>query len=286
MLYSRTAGTNHATEYSPAHWDYPNCPTTQNGSSQEERDFLSPQRRRESGLLLMVVGFADTNAEALAESVRDLGFTVLSTTSEPEHGIIRLQVRTTDRAQAEEIASLPEVRWIEEVGELTLRNGTTTWVNQTNVTNSRTVWTKGLRGEGQIIGHIDGPIDINHCFFRDDTDNTVRPDHRKVVGLRNIRGTGLNDHGSFSAANAMGEDVDNDADATTPNANNGNAPRSRVTHGNVYDLNWLGGSVNLLRFFSTPSGLFPYLQLGPGLYRSKSGSTDGGFNVGFGVGRW
>jgi len=86
----------------------------------------------------------------------------------------------------------------------------------------------------------------------DATDNTVRPDHRKVVGLRNSSNTAnQSDHGTFSAGNAMGEDVNNDATSATPNANNGMAPRARVTHGNLSDLDLnAGGGTSFLNYLN------------------------------------
>ncbi len=205
-----------------------------------KRTFVSEERRAESGILLMVIAFEDAAAEELARSVKELGFEVVTIVDEPEHRIVRLRVRVDRPEDAAAIARLPAVKYIEEVGDLGLNNGTTSWVVQTNVMASRTVWDHGLRGEGQIIGHIDGALDLNHCFFRDSTDNTVRPAHRKVVGLRNSSGGTVEQaHGTFSAGNAAGEDFNNDADSATPNADNGNAPRARLTHGYLPDL---GGS--------------------------------------------
>ena len=202
-----------------------------------KHEFITRKRKAEQGILLTVVAFSDADINALADQVRALGFQVRSITNEPDLKIKRLQARIRVPADAQKIALLPEVQHIEELSEVTLNNGTTSWVIQSNVNNSRPLWDQGLLGQGQIIGHIDGLLDINHCFFRDDIDNTVRPGHRKVVGLRNTSGsTAGSDHGTFSAGNAAGEDVNNDAFSATPHANNGNAPRARITHGNLNDL--------------------------------------------------
>lgn len=214
-----------------------------------KRVFVSPRRAAEPGVLLMVMVFEDADVKALAASVRDLGFEVVGTTQEPELNIHRLKVRVREPADASQIARLPDVRYVEEIGDVTLNNGTTTWVIQTNVANSRTLWAQGLRGEGQIIGHIDGLIDMNHCFFRDAVNNTPNPAHRKVVGLRNAAGgTTDQSHGTFSAGCAAGEDINNDALSAAPNANNGNAPRARLSHGYLYDLDWVGGTVSFYNY--------------------------------------
>ena len=78
------------------------------------------------------------------------------------------------------IAAVPEVRWVEEAGTAAvLENATTTWVLQSAVSPTpatltppaplrvhRTIWDRDLFGQDQVIGHIDGPIDIGHRFFR------------------------------------------------------------------------------------------------------------------------
>ncbi len=216
-----------------------------------KHSFETPRRRAQAGILLTVVAFPDADLGALAQRVRTLGFEVVSTTDEPQHRILRLQVRVGRVSDAAQIAELEDVKYIEEVGEVTLNNGTTSWVLQSNTTNSRPLWDRQLRGEGQIIGHIDDVIDTNNCFFQDPVDNTVRPDHRKVVGLRNSSASGFGDHGTFSAGNAAGEDFNADAQAPTPNANNGNAPRARLTHGNLSDLDLnAGGGTSVFNYLS------------------------------------
>jgi Subtilase family len=211
--------------------------------------FVSERRKSEPGLLLLLTAFEDANLEDLANSIRELGFEVVSITNESKMNILRLTVRVTERNDVNRISLLRDVKYIEEVGDVTLNNGTTSWVLQTNVTNSRTIWAHGLRGEGQIIGHIDGALDMNHCFFQDPTNNIVRPSHRKVVGLRNVAGGALfQDHGTFSAGCAAGEDFNNDATSAAPNANNGNAPRARLTHGYLNDLQWLGGTASFYNY--------------------------------------
>ena len=100
-----------------------------------------------------------------------------------------------------------EIRWIEEVGEAKLDNGTTAGTIQSGIPGVASIWNAGLHGENQIIGAIDSVVDTNHCFFRDDLNNTVRPAHRKVVGLRDTSASGPGVHGTFVAGIAMGDDL-------------------------------------------------------------------------------
>ncbi len=204
-----------------------------------QRRFVTEEREA-AGILLTVVGFDRADARRLSAEIGELGMEVAAVNEEGERGTPRLVVRARELKDALLIARLPDVRTVEEVGDVTLNNGTTNWVLQSNLTNSRPVWDQGIRGEGQIIGHIDGPIDLNHCFYQDLGNNTPGPAHRKVVGARNAAGgTQAQAHGTFSAGNAAGEDVNNDALSATPNANNGNAPRARLSHGYLMDLDFI-----------------------------------------------
>jgi hypothetical protein len=213
------------------------------------REFVS-QERREAGDLLMVVGFPNESLAELQAALERLNVSIRSANLEIADGTARFVVGVPGLETAREIAEIPGVRSVEEVGDVTLNNGTTSWVIQSNVANSRPLWDRGLRGEGQIIGHIDGALDLTHCFFQDQVNNTPRPAHRKVVAVHNVNGgTNASDHGTFSAGNAAGEDVNADALSAVPNANNGNAPRARLAHAYLWDLNWIaGGTVTLLDY--------------------------------------
>ncbi len=219
-----------------------------------KRKFVSERRLAMPDVTLVVVAFPWADLSLLSNAVSNAGFEVLRTIDEQKYGIKRLIVRVGSHDDAKTLSTLDGIEVIEELGDITLNNQTTQWVNQTNLNNSRTIWAQGLQGEQQIIGHIDGVVDMANCFFRDDTDNTIRPSHRKVVGLRNAAAESFNDHGTFSAANAMGEDVNNDAGAAAPNVNNGNAPRARLTHGNLSDLSLAGGSVSFYNYLSQAHG--------------------------------
>lgn len=204
---------------------------------------LVSEERRAAGVQLVVLGFDRADAKALAEEIRGLGLSVSAANEEGEQRTPRLVVQANELDDARRIARLPDVRYVEEVGDVTLNNGTTSWVLQSNAANSRPIWARGIRGEDQIVGHIDGALDLNHCFFQDLASNTPGPAHRKVVAVRNAAaGTQSQGHGTFSAGNAVGEDVNNDALSPAPNANNGNAPRARVSHGYLSDLDFVGGT--------------------------------------------
>lgn len=219
------------------------------------RKFVSEARQAEPGLLLSIVAFEGASGREMGEQLRGRGAEIVSITDEPGNGILRFQVRVSSLEEARALAEIEDVKFIEEVGDVTLNNGTTQWVLQTNQSNSRTIWDHGLQGKDQIIGHIDGVIDLTNCFFQDPGLAMPGPAHRKVVGLRNAVGDPQNDHGTFSAGNAAGEDFNNDAQSATPNANNGSAPRARITHGNLFDLDFIpGGSVSFYQYLADAAG--------------------------------
>lgn len=157
----------------------------------------------------------------------------------------RLEVRAT-LGQLHHAARLPAVEWIEEVAEITPRNNTATWVVQTDVTNSRTVWAHGLHGEGQIIGHIDGPLDVTSCYFRDPVNNTPGPAHRKVIAYRSSSGLGADFHGTHTAGTAAGDQ--SPLNGTTDG--NGHAYAAKLSHSNLDDITGSG---------TASSNLYDYL---------------------------
>lgn len=211
-----------------------------------QRTFESDERRA-AGNLLLVVCFAGLPIRELTDAIERLGLQVRSSTIGRGRSEPRFVLSVDDTGVARQLAEIAGVRSVEEIGDITLNNGTTSWVLQSNTSGSRPLWNKGLRGDGQIVGHIDGALDLGHCFFRDATNNTPGPAHRKVVSVHNANG-GTTDasHGTFSAGNAAGEDVDADALSPTPNAQNGNAPRARLAHTYLYDMDWLGGTTSFV----------------------------------------
>jgi hypothetical protein len=109
---------------------------------------------------------------------------------------------TMPLALAGQLAQLASVQYVEEVGEITYRNDTVRWIVQSNSTNVTPLYTAGLRGENQVVGHMDGSININHCSFRD-TVNPVGPSHRKILSLNGT--SGYDQHGTHTAGTAVGD---------------------------------------------------------------------------------
>lgn len=199
-----------------------------------ELTFRTLERQGMEGMLLRTVLFPEADpapvvAALEAESAHDIN--VLD--DRPLGGSLQIQFVLPSKEALSAIARLNEVRWIEEVAEIVEDNGITAGTMQSGTPGNESVWDYEIHGEGQIIGVIDSRIvDIEHCWFRDNVNNTPNPAHRKVVGLRNNSGSGTGDHATFVSGIAAGDDVNNSG----ADANRGNAWAARISYGNNGDL--------------------------------------------------
>ncbi len=138
-------------------------------------------------------------AQTLAALAAIPGFTAL------EHGWSGREISvsaTMPLAAAQAIAALPAVRWIENTPQITLRNNTGRWIVQSNVNGSTPLYTKGIRGQGQIVGIMDGRINVNHCSFLDSI-NPIGPNHRKIRAYNSSLGS--DSHGTHVGGTAVGD---------------------------------------------------------------------------------
>jgi M6 family metalloprotease-like protein len=194
----------------------------------------SKERQDMAGLLVRLVLFPTADPEQVANQLRSLGATEARVFDDRElGGIARIECVIPSRDPLPEIAQIPGVRWIEEVPEVIEDNGNTAGTMQSGTPGTTPIWNQGLRGEDQIIGVLDSrALDMNHCWFEDNVNNTPNPAHRKVVGFRNASGDGAGGHATFVAGIVAGDDVNNLGAA----ANRGNAFNARLTYGNNGDL--------------------------------------------------
>ncbi len=102
------------------------------------------------------------------------------------------------------LADLAEVQFVEDAPENTLRSNTADrWIVQSNVLNVTPVYANGITGVGQIVGVIDGSLDMNHCSFRDAVNNTPGPGHRKVLAYNTALGAAS--HGTHVSGTIAGD---------------------------------------------------------------------------------
>lgn len=184
--------------------------------------YVDPERAAEAarGIYRLIVSLhEEVPAEGAALAAERLGMQLLRI--DPVGPSWLLLVRGT-RTQALELARRDDVAFVEEALEPVFRNDTTTWVVQSNQTGFRPIWARGLRGEGQIVGLIDGRLDMNHWQFRDPVNNTPGPNHRKVVAYNTSQGA--DSHGTHCAGTIAG-DLEPMNGQTT---HSGHAPKARL----------------------------------------------------------
>jgi hypothetical protein len=187
--------------------------------------------------------FAGEDPQRVAAAAREVGAEVLGVTGEPVGRVFVL----AEPAKVSALARISEVEWIEEVPELALRNDVTRWVIQSNVGGETPLHDRGLFGEGEILGHIDGRIQSGSCFF-DDPGVAIGPLHRKLVGLRGSTSTNGQPHGTHTAGTLAG----NQFPINGSLAQRGMAPLARISHQNFNDLEWIEAT-------GTPSNAYGFL---------------------------
>jgi hypothetical protein len=205
---------------------------------------LHPGWRIEPELLLAtgearvtVLGFAGIDPATLQAQATAAGATVLQT--DEQVGRWSLLV-TASPAVIRALARCRDVQWVEPESVVTERNDTMTWSVQTGVSGNRRLWTLGLRGEGQVIGHQDSAISTTSCYFLDPA-NAVGPSHRKLV-YRSGTGTGSS-HGTHTAGTVAG-------DAQPVNgstANRGLAYAAKIAHSSDYSASVWAARANTHR---------------------------------------
>ncbi|MFO0875482.1 MAG: S8 family serine peptidase, partial [Phycisphaerales bacterium] len=121
--------------------------------------------------------------------------------SAPPQGVIEV---VAPRGIEAMIAALDGVQWIEDAPEATLRNSSNKWIVQSNVPESAIVWSKGIRGDGQIGGLIDGGVKKTHCSFKDPEGDPPGPNHRKLAAY--FGSSTADEHGTHVAGTFAGDE--------------------------------------------------------------------------------
>ena len=101
------------------------------------------------------------------------------------------------------ILRLSGVKWVEESAPAVFRNDDARWILQTNQPNWMRLWGKGLTGAGVTVGHIDGRVYENSCYFNDPSGASPGPNHRKIKWMSS--GFGSDSHGTHTAGTAVGD---------------------------------------------------------------------------------
>lgn len=150
--------------------------------------------------------FKGADLHATAQQILDVApSAVVDATNELYgRGSISIEV-DVDEVQA--LASIDGVQFIEELPELVLRNTRARWIIQSNISGVESIYAKGIRGEGQIVGIMDGQVNPNHCSFFDNV--AFGNNHRKIQAYNSS--TGSSSHGNHVAGTVVGDNgVNND----------------------------------------------------------------------------
>lgn len=67
------------------------------------------------------------------------------------------------------LAHQTRVYWIQEYKPVRLYNKYATLATQSQNAQTHEIWARGIRGGGQMVGVADTGLDVDSCFFRDDT---------------------------------------------------------------------------------------------------------------------
>lgn len=230
------------------------------------RTFADPARAADDHLWLTLDVFRGGDPQAVAAAATALGAQLVGMDSMPH--VTRLRVRARP-AILHGLARIRDVQWIEEWGEITLRNNTTRWVVQSNLDNVTPIWDRGIHGEGQIAGHIDGSINRASCYFMDPVNNTPGFGHRKLVAYRSSTGFGSDSHGTHTGGTIAGDQEPLNGTIS----GNGIAYRARISHSNLDDITG---------FLNMPSNLINYLTFAhEDGARVHTNSWGDDFNVGY-----
>ena len=163
--------------------------------------FQSPDRielQRRGRFRLTVVLFDGRDLQRARGDLAASGAEILAGLMVGQHGVITLNI---DAKLVPGLATKSYVQFVEEAPEVTLRNSTTRWIVQSNILDVTPLYDNGLTGQGQIVGIMDGRIDVNHCSFLDG--NPIGSAHRKIEAYNTSLGT--NFHGTHVAGTAVGD---------------------------------------------------------------------------------
>lgn len=177
------------------------------GVREDNLPYAMPDRQEKAArgeVVVDITVFAGMDADAAAAQVQQLGGQIHRI--EPAGRETEITA-TIALASVPALADIPEIQWVEEAPDVSLRNATVRWIAQSNISGSTPIHDEGIRGAGQVVGILDGKIDKDHCSFSDT--NPIGPTHRKILAYNTSFGADL--HGTHVAGTAVGDSgADND----------------------------------------------------------------------------
>ena len=166
---------------------------------------LHPGLVNATGLQTLIVVFHyPENEHQLLGELSALGATGFLPEFNRWNKSVRVEV---DASAIPAIAGLEGVHWVEHWGEITPDNRDVQWVCQQGYSptdTTRVAWRKGVTGSSVYVGLTDNRLWLDHDAFRDPTNNTPGPGHRKVIHYLGTQGA--NSHGTHTGGTLCGDD--------------------------------------------------------------------------------
>lgn len=168
--------------------------------------------------------------------------------------VYKVPATTVGRARrlVEAIASVDSVLYVEQRIKHATRNKYASWLTQSGNKNERSIWARGIRGEGEIIGCADSGLDYDHCFFNDGTQREFGPgaetndQHRKIMAYFSLADytDDIGGHGTHVAGSIVGKVVapGDPAAQTELSDYNGQAPEAKMV---FHDIGETGGGLTV-----------------------------------------
>ncbi|EKD28711.1 MAG: peptidase S8/S53 subtilisin kexin sedolisin, partial [uncultured bacterium] len=196
-----------------------------NISSPEENPAVEIQSSEEksfediSSVLLTIQTFEGGKLSSLFALIEDIpGVKVINSSDERKSRItLEIPIENLDVFKIK-AAQNPDVEWIEPYVPPVINNNSAAWIVQTNVTNSTTLWDKGIKGTGQIVAIGDTGLDADMVFFYDAAqglpNGTVNSNQRKIIAYHDLAGNGDWDnhgHGTHVAGTVAGKSTGTNA---------------------------------------------------------------------------
>lgn len=195
--------------------------------------FTEGDFEREFNILL----FDDADIDYVEKIISSLSFKIV----DKSYNFIKKIIIRASPQNLEEIAFIPEVQFIEERYGKRPLNEVIRWALQTAVNNDTFLWSKGIRGEGQIIGYMDTGLDFYDCYFWDPQGDPPGNNHRKVLAYQNYgfgdgSPNGSWDHGTHVGGTLAGK-VDPSDNTQSPDDKdyNGIAKNAKLVIQDIYD---------------------------------------------------
>ena len=166
---------------------------------------------------LILSFFRDVDTAKVLKKIKEIGGKSSNLFYFPQHRIVRMEVYISPD-KIDELAAIPEVKWITHKAHKELKNHSTCFFVQKfsggtiPAAGDTSIWAKGIHGEGQIIGFGDTGLDYDHCAFRDPAHlESFGSSHRKII-RNQAYGTGAelydaetDGHGSHVCGTAAGD---------------------------------------------------------------------------------